>query len=104
MRLSESIGGLHCRHVGGHKKKRKFVDIVCIKMEVNSQRRKILLFLYTSIAAMTLHANHQLGLTSVANGDDLLGLTSNDQNYGLFSSLTNSIRQNAKSSFRSRFH
>ena len=41
------IGGLHCRHVGGQKK-RKFAHIVCIKMEVNSQRRNILLFLSTN--------------------------------------------------------
>ena len=46
------IGGLHCRHVGVQSK-RKFVHIVCIKMEVNSQRRKILLFLNTNMAAMT---------------------------------------------------
>ena len=52
------IGGLHCRHVGGQNK-RKFVHIVCIKMKVNSQRRKILLFLSTNMAAMTSHANHQ---------------------------------------------
>ena len=36
------IGGLHSRHVGGQNKK-KIVHKVCIKMEVNSQRRKILL-------------------------------------------------------------
>ena len=33
--------------------KRKFAHIVCIKMEVNSQRRKILLFQTTNMAAMT---------------------------------------------------
>ena len=61
------IGGFHCRHVGGQNK-RKFVHIVCIKMEVNSQRRKILLFLSTNMAAMTSHANHQLvGVPSDAN-------------------------------------
>ena len=37
-----TIGGLHCRHVGVQNK-RKFVRIVCIKMEVNSQRRKNLI-------------------------------------------------------------
>ena len=54
-----TLGGLHCRHVGGQNK-RKFVHIVGIKMEVYSQRRKILLFLSTNMAAMTSHANHQL--------------------------------------------
>ena len=49
---------LHCRHVGVQNK-RKFVHIVCIKMEVKSQRRKKLLFLYTNMAAMTSHANNQ---------------------------------------------
>ena len=29
------------------------------KIEVNSQSRKILLILYTNMAAMTSHANHQ---------------------------------------------
>ena len=53
------IGGFHCRHVGGQNK-RKFVHVVCIKIEVNSQRRKILLFLSTNMAAMTSRANHQL--------------------------------------------
>ena len=46
------IGGLHCRHVGG-KNKRKFAYIVYIRIEVNSQRRKILLFLFTNMVAMT---------------------------------------------------
>ena len=54
-----SIGVLRCRHVGVQNK-RKFVHEVCIKMEVNSQRRKILLFLNTNMAAMTSHANHKL--------------------------------------------
>ena len=45
------IGGLHCRHIGVQNK-RKFVHIVCMKMEVT--------FLYTNVAAMTSHANHQL--------------------------------------------
>ena len=49
------IGGLHCRHVGGQNK-RKFAHIVCMKMTVNSQRRKILLFPSTNIAAMMSHA------------------------------------------------
>ena len=53
-----TIGGFHCHHVGGQNK-RKFVYVVCIKIEVNSHRRKILLFLYTNMAAMTSHANHQ---------------------------------------------
>ena len=53
-----AIGGLHCRHVGGQNK-RKFAHKVCIKIAVNSQRRKILLFLSTNMAAMTSHANHQ---------------------------------------------
>ena len=39
---SMSIGGLHCRLVGGQNK-RKFVHKLCIKMKVNSQRRKIVL-------------------------------------------------------------
>ena len=52
------IVGLHCNHVGGQNK-RKFAHIVCIKMEVNTQRRKILLFLSTNMAAMTSHAIHQ---------------------------------------------
>ena len=56
-----SVDGLHRRHVGGQNK-RNFVLIVCIKIEVNSQRRKILLFMYTNMAAMTSHANHQLFL------------------------------------------
>ena len=30
---------LHCHHIGS-KTKKKFAHIVCIKMEVNSQRRK----------------------------------------------------------------
>ena len=34
-------------------KTRTFSHIVCIKMEVNSQRRKILLFLSTGMAAVT---------------------------------------------------
>ena len=55
---SFSIGSLHCRHASGQNK-RKLAHIVCIKMAVNSQRRKILLFLYTNMAAMTSHANHQ---------------------------------------------
>ena len=38
----EPIGGLHCRHVGGQNK-RKFAHIICIKMAVNSQRRKNLI-------------------------------------------------------------
>ena len=45
----EVIGRLHCRHVGGQNK-RKFVHKVCIKMAVNSQMRKILLFLFTNMA------------------------------------------------------
>ena len=52
------IGGLHYRHVGVQNKT-KFVHIVCIKMEVYSQRRNILLFRYTNMTAMTSHANHQ---------------------------------------------
>ena len=59
---SSYIGGFHCRHVGGQNK-RKFVHIVCIKMALNSPRRKILLFLSTNMAAMTSHANHQLNFT-----------------------------------------
>ena len=51
------IGSLHCCHVGVQNK-RNFFYIVCIKMEVNSHRRKILLLLYTNMAAMTSHANH----------------------------------------------
>ena len=42
------------------KTKNKFVHIVCIKMAVNSKRRKILLFLSTNMAAMTSHANDQI--------------------------------------------
>ena len=57
-----AIDGLHCRHVGVQNKT-KFVLTVSIKIEVNSQRRKILLFLYTNMAAMMSHANHQLLLT-----------------------------------------
>ena len=56
---SYAIGGLHCRHVGGQNK-RTFAHIVCIKIVVNSPRRKILLFLSTNMVAMTSHANHQL--------------------------------------------
>ena len=52
------IDGFHCRHAGGQNK-RKFVHIVCIIMAVNSQRRKMLLFLSTNMAAMTPHENHQ---------------------------------------------
>ena len=55
---SLTIGGFHCRHIGGQNK-RKFVHVVCIKIEVISHRRKILLFLSTNMAAMTSHANHQ---------------------------------------------
>ena len=44
--FSIHVDGLHCRHVGVQNK-RKFVHIVCIKMEVSSQRRKISLFLFT---------------------------------------------------------
>ena len=58
--MKSSIGGLHRRHVGGQNKT-KFVLKVCIKMEVNSQRRKISLLLPTNMAAMTSHANHQYG-------------------------------------------
>ena len=42
------IGGLHRRHVGG-KNKRNFAHIVCIKMEVNSKRIKLLLFHTTNM-------------------------------------------------------
>ena len=58
------IGGLHYHHVGVQNK-RKFVHIVCTKMKVNSQRRKILLFLSTNMAAMTSHANHQYSPTCI---------------------------------------
>ena len=51
-----TIYALHCRHAVGQNK-RKFAHIVCIKMAVNSPRRKILLFLSTNMAAMTSHAN-----------------------------------------------
>ena len=44
-----NIRGLHRRHVGVQNKT-KFVHIVCIKMEVKFQRRKILLSLYTNMA------------------------------------------------------
>ena len=63
------IGGLHCRHVGVQNK-RKFVPIVCIKIEVNSQRRKISLFLYTNMAAMMSHANHQYPTINEGTDDD----------------------------------
>ena len=63
---NKSIGGLHCRHV------RKFVHIICIKMEVNSQRRKILLFLSTNMATMTSHANHQFINKEISNVGDLM--------------------------------
>ena len=56
------IDGFHCRHAGGQNK-RKFVHKVCIIMKVNSQRRKMVLFLSTNMAAMTSHANHQYGDT-----------------------------------------
>ena len=49
------IDGVHRRHVGGQNK-RKFVHKVCIKMAVNSQRRKIFLFLSTNMTAMMSHA------------------------------------------------
>ena len=52
------IGGFHCRHVGGQKK-RKFADIISIKMAGNSKRRKILLLLSTNMGTMTSHENHQ---------------------------------------------
>ena len=51
------ILGLHCCHVGVQNK-RKFAHLVCIKMEVNSQKKKILLF--PAMATMTSHENHQL--------------------------------------------
>ena len=55
-RLFDSIqillGGLHCRHVGVQNKI-KFAHKVCIKMEVKSQGRKILLCHTTKMAAMT---------------------------------------------------
>lgn len=54
---SERMGSLHCRHVGVQKRG-KFVQIVCIKMEVYAQS-KILLFLYTKMAAMTSHGKHK---------------------------------------------
>ena len=44
--------------VGGQNKS-KFAHIVCIKMEDNSQRRKILLFLSTNMAVMMSCTNHQ---------------------------------------------
>ena len=50
------MGGLHCCHVGVQNK-RKFVHIVCIKMELSPRGEK--LFLYTNMAAMTSHVNHQ---------------------------------------------
>ena len=53
-----SFGGLQFRRVGGQNK-RKFAHLFCIKMAVNFQRRKILLFLSTNMAAMTSHVNHQ---------------------------------------------
>ena len=46
---ASETGGLHCRHVG----------VQNIKMEVDSQRREILLFLYTNMAAIMPHAHHQ---------------------------------------------
>ena len=55
---SGSTGGLLCCHVGVQNK-RKFVHVVCIKIGVNLQRRKIILSLYTNMAAMTSHTNHQ---------------------------------------------
>ena len=56
-----NISGLHCRHAGVQNK-RKYDHIICIKMEVNSQRRKILLFLYTNMAAITSNANQQAAI------------------------------------------
>ena len=61
LQLPESVGGFHSRLVGGQNK-RKFVHIVCRTMTINSQRRKILLFLSTNMAAMTSLANNQLYL------------------------------------------
>ena len=60
MTCSMEIDGLHCRHVGGQNK-RKFAHVICIKTAVNSQRRKILLFLSTNMAAMASHKNDQYG-------------------------------------------
>ena len=57
-------GDLHFRHVGGQNKL-KFAHIVCIKIAVNSQRRKVLLFLSTNMAAMTSNAILQYAGDSV---------------------------------------
>ena len=57
------IGGLHCCHVGGQNK-RKFVYIVCIKMKVNSQRRKIV------FVPVHQHGHHDLTYnTSIIQND-----------------------------------
>ena len=50
-----AIRGLHCRHVGGQNK-RKFTHIILHKTGVNFQRRIILLFHTTDMAAMTSRA------------------------------------------------
>ena len=47
--------GFHYHHVG-RQNKRKFAHIVCIKIEVNSQRRKILLLPSTNMTDLTSHA------------------------------------------------
>ena len=60
------IGGL-CQN------KRKFAHIVCIKMEVNSQRRKIL-FLTANMVAMTSRTINLLGGT-VLQKSELPGLS-----------------------------
>ena len=51
--LSTNMGVMQTAYNVGGKNKRKFAHIVCIKMEVNPQRRKILLFHTKNIAAMT---------------------------------------------------
>ena len=60
-RAQTKIGGLHCCHVGGQKK-RKFIQKVCIKMAVNAQRGKSLSFLSTNMAAVMVcmwrHGGH----------------------------------------------
>ena len=43
-------------------KQKKIFHVVCIKIEVNSHRRKILLFLSTNMAAMTSHAKQMVKL------------------------------------------
>ena len=64
------------------KKKENFAHIVCIKMAVNSPRRKILLLLSTNMTAMTLHGILQYDV--MQNGEEKMTNTFSERNKSAF--------------------